>query len=250
MNDRQEENRDKSFVFIGFIVVLSMMIIICGMVSSCSDNKTVQNSTKRKVEREIAGYKTQKNGIRVFDMSKDYYFLNKQKGYKYPSKENMKYYAVKLGRQTGIFETWGEAEAQVKGFPNAKFKSFSSFEEAKSYLEDSNQSQSSNLVEYEAYVDGSFDKNKNMFWINNFFDRENDYDKNIFYIISKNGVEKKVDIYDSLINDWDFQNDNNRDSMIVKLNLQRDSRRFFEGIEDNQDMDENTTIGTSDYSDR
>lgn len=75
MNDRQEENRDKSFVFIGFIVVLSMMIIICGMVSSCSDNKTVQNSTKRKVEREIAGYKTQKNGIRVFDMSKDYYFF-------------------------------------------------------------------------------------------------------------------------------------------------------------------------------
>lgn len=38
--------------------------------------------------------------------------------------------------------------------------------------------------------------------------------------------------------------------MIVKLNLQRDSRRFFEGIEDNQDMDENTTIGSSDYSDR
>ena len=89
-----------------------------------------------------------------------------------------------------------------------------------------------------------------MFWINNFFDRENDYDKNIFYIISKDGIEKKVDVYDSLINDWDFQNDNNRDSMIVKLNLQRDSRRFFEGIGDNQDMDENTTIGTSDYSDR
>lgn len=38
--------------------------------------------------------------------------------------------------------------------------------------------------------------------------------------------------------------------MIVKLNLQRDSRRFFEEIEDNQDMDENTTIGASDYSDR
>lgn len=98
MNDRQEENRDKSFVFIGFIVVLSMMIIICGMVSSCSDNKTVQNSTKRKVKREIAGYKTQKNGIRVFDMSKDYYFLNKQKGYKYPSKENMKYYSKILNK--------------------------------------------------------------------------------------------------------------------------------------------------------
>lgn len=103
---------------------------------------------------------------------------------------------------------------------------------------------------FDYYSVSAFDKNKNMFWINNFFDRENDYDKNIFYIISKNGVEKKVDIYDSLINDWDFQNENNRDSMIVKLNLQRDSRRFFEEIEDNQDMDENTTIGASDYSDR
>ena len=103
---------------------------------------------------------------------------------------------------------------------------------------------------FDYYSVAAFDKNKNMFWINNFFDRENDYDKNIFYIISKNGVEKKVDIYDSLINDWDFQNENNRDSMIVKLNLQRDSRRFFEEIEDNQDMDENTTIGPSDYSDR
>ena len=103
---------------------------------------------------------------------------------------------------------------------------------------------------FDYYSVAAFDKNKNMFWINNFFDRENDYDKNIFYIISKNGVEKKVDIYDSLINDWDFQNENNGDSMIVKLNLQRDSRRFFEEIEDNQDMDENTTIGASDYSDR
>lgn len=75
----------------------------------------------------------------------------------------MKYYAVKSGRKTGIFETWGEAEAQVKGFPNAKFKSFSSFEEAEFYLEDSNQSQSNNLCEYEAYVDGSFDKSKNIY---------------------------------------------------------------------------------------
>lgn len=71
----------------------------------------------------------------------------------------MKYYAVKLGRQTGVFETWGEAEIQVKGFPDAKFKSFSSLDEAKSYLDESSQSQTGNLVEYEAYVDGSFDNN-------------------------------------------------------------------------------------------
>ena len=104
----------------------------------------------------------------------------------------MKYYAVKLGRQTGIFETWGEAEAQVKGFPNAKFKSFSSFEEAKSYLEDSNQSQSSNLVEYEVYVDGSFDRNTNTYGSGVVITKENEVIKKISFSGSD---EKYIESY-------------------------------------------------------
>lgn len=99
----------------------------------------------------------------------------------------MKYYAVKLGRQTGIFETWGEAEVQVKEFPNAKFKSFSSFEEAESYLEDSNQSQSNNLVEYEAYVDGSFDKNTNTYGSGVVITKENE----VIEKISFSGSDEK-----------------------------------------------------------
>lgn len=99
----------------------------------------------------------------------------------------MKYYAVKLGRQTGIFETWREAEVQVKEFPNAKFKSFSSFEEAESYLEDSNQSQSSNLVEYEAYVDGSFDKNTNTYGSGVVITKENE----VIEKISFSGSDEK-----------------------------------------------------------
>ena len=35
-----------------------------------------------------------------------------------------KYYAVKNGRQTGIFESWAECEEQVKGFSGAVYKSF------------------------------------------------------------------------------------------------------------------------------
>ncbi|WP_056949212.1 ribonuclease H family protein [Lentilactobacillus kisonensis] len=46
----------------------------------------------------------------------------------------MKYYAVKKGRTTGIFTTWPEAEKQVKGYPNAKFKSFKTQSEATQYL--------------------------------------------------------------------------------------------------------------------
>jgi ribonuclease HI len=37
-----------------------------------------------------------------------------------------KYYVVWTGRQPGIYTTWSEAERQVKGFPQARYKSFTS----------------------------------------------------------------------------------------------------------------------------
>ena len=46
-----------------------------------------------------------------------------------------KIYAVREGRQTGIFHTWGECEAQVKGFKGAKFKSFNTMEEAMAFID-------------------------------------------------------------------------------------------------------------------
>ena len=36
----------------------------------------------------------------------------------------MKYYAVKVGRQTGIFNTLEECKEQVDGFEGAEYKSF------------------------------------------------------------------------------------------------------------------------------
>ena len=42
-----------------------------------------------------------------------------------------KYYVVWKGRKTGIFTSWPEAEAQVKGFTGAQYKSFASLDEAK-----------------------------------------------------------------------------------------------------------------------
>lgn len=41
-----------------------------------------------------------------------------------------KYYVVWKGRKTGIFPTWAECEAQVKGYTGARFKSFPSKAEA------------------------------------------------------------------------------------------------------------------------
>ncbi|MFR7592197.1 MAG: viroplasmin family protein [Longibaculum sp.] len=65
-----------------------------------------------------------------------------------------KFYAVKKGRQTGIFLTWSECEQQVKGFKGALYKSFLTKEEAQNYLEDSIKViHEDGLI---AYVDGSY----------------------------------------------------------------------------------------------
>lgn len=70
-----------------------------------------------------------------------------------------KYYAVKKGRQTGIFTTWPDAQKVISGFSNAEFKSFVKREEAENYMTDT---QAPKLIETDdtvvAYVDGSFDK--------------------------------------------------------------------------------------------
>lgn len=44
------------------------------------------------------------------------------------------YYAVRTGRQTGVFQTWEECERYVKGFPGARYKKFSTQDEAKSFV--------------------------------------------------------------------------------------------------------------------
>lgn len=41
-----------------------------------------------------------------------------------------KFYVVWDGHQTGVFDSWTECQLQIKGFPNAKYKSFPSLAEA------------------------------------------------------------------------------------------------------------------------
>lgn len=47
-----------------------------------------------------------------------------------------KYYAVQKGRKPGIYETWADCEAQVKGFSGAVYKSFPSLNEAQAFMGD------------------------------------------------------------------------------------------------------------------
>ena len=46
----------------------------------------------------------------------------------------MKYYAVRKGLVPGVYATWPECQAQVKGFPGAEYKSFPSLPEAEAYV--------------------------------------------------------------------------------------------------------------------
>lgn len=65
----------------------------------------------------------------------------------------MKYYAVKNGRHKGVYTTWKECEAEIKGFKGAVYKSFPTKEEADAFLEDHQEIRECQLI---AYVDGSY----------------------------------------------------------------------------------------------
>lgn len=45
-----------------------------------------------------------------------------------------KYYAVKVGKKTGIFDNWDECKDSVNGFPGAVYKSFKDITEAYDYM--------------------------------------------------------------------------------------------------------------------
>ncbi|KAJ3108279.1 hypothetical protein HK100_003461 [Physocladia obscura] len=45
-----------------------------------------------------------------------------------------KFYAVRVGRNTGVYSSWDDCRKQVKGFSGAEYKSFKTFPEAQSYL--------------------------------------------------------------------------------------------------------------------
>ena len=49
-------------------------------------------------------------------------------------KKGPHFYAVAVGRNTGIFSTWDECNSQVKGFKGGKFKKFSAVEEAQTFI--------------------------------------------------------------------------------------------------------------------
>lgn len=75
-----------------------------------------------------------------------------------------KYYAVRAGRQTGVFLTWDACKAQTIGYKGAAFKSFPTLEEAEAFVRGENSVTAPPAENTEpaaeqgavAYVDGSY----------------------------------------------------------------------------------------------
>lgn len=72
-----------------------------------------------------------------------------------------KYYAVKVGKNPGIYESWEEAKENVVGFIGAVHKSFSNYDDAVDFMNDTEKKVTS--INPFVYVDGSFDSSTNAY---------------------------------------------------------------------------------------
>lgn len=80
------------------------------------------------------------------------------------AKRKSNFYAVKVGKQPGIYKTWDECKEQVSGFSGAVYKGFLTKKEAEEFLSGksavnagANKGSSVEDVDVTIYVDGSFD---------------------------------------------------------------------------------------------
>lgn len=70
----------------------------------------------------------------------------------------MKYYAVRIGRNPGIYHTWDECKRETMGFKGASFKKFSTREDAEVFINEieEKKTESAEKDELVVYVDGSY----------------------------------------------------------------------------------------------
>lgn len=76
-----------------------------------------------------------------------------------------KFYAVKEGRNRGIYKTWEECQKEVIGYKGALYKSFQTYEEAENFIKGISQERKEEYKNYEnyAYIDGSYDKENKIY---------------------------------------------------------------------------------------
>lgn len=109
-----------------------------------------------------------------------------------------KYYAVRVGKVPGIYQTWDECKKNVHGFPAAEYKSFMSMEEAKAYMgrkavqEINGKTGSGNMEDVMpdndyAFVDGSFNIATGVYGYGGFLMHDG-----VRYELSGNGSDKEM----------------------------------------------------------
>ena len=86
----------------------------------------------------------------------------------------MKYYAVKKGRNPGIYQSWDSCLKEVKGYSGAIYKSFKSLEEAKAFLNDEEKKIEIGENSVIAYVDGSYNQKAKVYGSGVVYITEND----------------------------------------------------------------------------
>ena len=70
----------------------------------------------------------------------------------------MKYYAVKKGRNPGIYTSWDSCLEEVKGYSGAIYKSFKNLDDAKDFIDDRQKEIELTENSVIAYVDGSYNQ--------------------------------------------------------------------------------------------
>ncbi|TCO76860.1 ribonuclease H1 domain-containing protein [Marinisporobacter balticus] len=74
-----------------------------------------------------------------------------------------KVYAVRKGRNRGLFNTWEACQKQIQGYSGAEYKSFKELEDAQRYMENAVKEKEAKTIEnlnddeMIAYVDGSYE---------------------------------------------------------------------------------------------
>ena len=67
----------------------------------------------------------------------------------------VKFYAVKVGRQKGVYTSWDDCKHQVQGFSGAIFKGFACMEDAQKFI-GSERSERKETFDFTVYTDGSY----------------------------------------------------------------------------------------------
>ena len=71
------------------------------------------------------------------------------------------YYAVRVGRINGIYNTWNECKLQIDGFSNAEYKKFDYIEDAKKYIKIGKNNQKDDKLIDNDYNEKTLIKDKN-----------------------------------------------------------------------------------------